>query len=118
MEAWLKNPTVLISLGSHVKPSERIALEMAKGIRAVLGKNPHIQVLWKLRYEWRESDTFKEVLGASIESGSVMVIPWIPAEIIAVLETGRIAVYVHHGGANSYFEACKYGNLLIFIHAI
>ena len=97
-----------------MKPSERIALEMAKGIHAVLSKHPHIQVLWKLRYEWRESETFKDVLGTFIESGSVMVIPWIPAEIIAVLETGRIAAYVHHGGANSYFEACKYGSPLTF----
>lgn len=37
-----------------------------------------------------------------------MIVPWIQAEIISVLETGKIAVYVHHGGANSYFEACKY----------
>ncbi|KAJ5718684.1 hypothetical protein N7488_004330 [Penicillium malachiteum] len=108
MQAWLKQKTILISLGSHVRPSETVAVEMAKAIRVVLNKHTQFQVLWKLRYDWQESAAFRKVLGTFIDEGSVMIVPWIQAEIISVLETGKIAVYVHHGGANSYFEACKY----------
>ncbi|KAJ5909590.1 hypothetical protein N7504_004233 [Penicillium tannophilum] len=109
MAAWLTKPTILISLGSHVKPTEDVAIEMAKAIQSVLDNHADHQVLWKLRYDWKTSDAFQEVLGAFIDSGSVRLVPWIQADIIAVLETGKIAAYVHHGGANSYFEACKVG---------
>ncbi|CAI7657110.1 unnamed protein product [Penicillium manginii] len=109
MDAWLQKPTILISLGSHVKPTEKIAVDMAKGIATVLSKHPDIQVLWKLRYDWEGSSAFQKVLGSLITAGSVKVVSWIQPDIISVLETGRIVSYVHHGGANSYFEACKVG---------
>lgn len=107
LESWLTKPTILISLGSHMKPTEQIAIQMAKAIKLVLDRHPDKQVLWKLRYEWEESKEFREVLDSAIASGQVWITPWIQADIMSVLETGRIAAYVHHGGANSYFEACK-----------
>ncbi|KAJ5256688.1 hypothetical protein N7478_012792 [Penicillium angulare] len=109
MEAWLKSPSILISLGSHVRPTEAIALQMAKGIQLLLNKHTDIQVLWKLRYDWKDSVAFRDILGTFIDSSLVMIFDWIEAEIAALLETGKISVYVHHGGANSYFEACKFG---------
>ena len=107
LDSWLQKPTILISLGSHVKPTEQIAVDMAKGIAAVLAKQPDIQVLWKLRYDWESSVEFQKVLGSLIAAGSVKVVDWIKADIMSVLGSGRIISYVHHGGANSYFEACK-----------
>ncbi|KAJ6157469.1 hypothetical protein N7470_005061 [Penicillium chermesinum] len=109
MEAWLTKPTVLISLGSHMKPTPEIAVQMAKAVKIVLGKHPGKQVLWKLRWEWEESKEFQDILGPAVAEGRVLITPWIKADIMSVLETGRIAAYVHHGGANSYHEACKAG---------
>lgn len=108
LNEWLQKPTILISLGSHVKPSEDVAVQMAKAIRKMLYEYPDMRVLWKLRYDWESSMTFQNVLGAHITAGSVLVMPWIQPDIMSVLETGQIVAYVHHGGANSYFEACKY----------
>ena len=108
LNKWLQKPTILISLGSHVKPSEDVAVQMAKAIRKMLYEYPDIQVLWKLRYDWESSRTFQNVLGAHITAGSVLVTPWIQPDMMSVLNTGQIVAYVHHGGANSYFEACKY----------
>lgn len=107
LAAWLNKPTILISLGSHVKPTEDVAVQMAKGIQTVLTERPYLQVLWKLRYDWQSSIPLLKILGPLVASDSVKVVPWIESEIIAVLETGQIITYVHHGGANSYFEACK-----------
>ncbi|KAJ5623366.1 hypothetical protein N7490_011971 [Penicillium lividum] len=109
MAAWLTKPTILLSLGSHVKPTEDVAVKMAEAIQSVLSNHADHQVLWKLRYEWKTSVAFQNVLGTAIDSGSARIVPWIHTDIIAILETGNIAVYVHHGGANSYFEACKVG---------
>jgi hypothetical protein len=108
MAAWLTKPTILISLGSHVKPTEDVAIQMAQALQSVLDNHTDHQALWKLRYDWKTSDAFQRVLGTFIDAGSVRIVPWIQSDIIDVLETGKITVYVHHGGANSYFEACKY----------
>lgn len=107
LDAWLTKTTVLINLGSHVRLSESIAIQMAKGVRTVITKRPDLKILWKLKYDWKTSDEFQTVLGSYITAGSVKVVSWIQADIMSVLQTGRIATYVHHGGANSYFEACK-----------
>lgn len=107
LEAWLTKPTILINLGSHVRLSESIAIQMAKGVRTVITKRSDLKILWKLKYDLETSDGFQKVLGSSIAAGSVKVVSWIQADIRSVLESGRIATYVHHGGANSYFEACK-----------
>ncbi|KAJ6122878.1 hypothetical protein N7512_005343 [Penicillium capsulatum] len=109
LAAWLSKPTILISLGSHVKPTEKVAVQMAKGIQTVLTERPYLQVLWKLRYDWQSSNLFVKIIGSLVNSGAVKIVPWIESDIIAVLETGQIITYVHHGGANSYFEACKVG---------
>ncbi|KAJ5579507.1 uncharacterized protein N7459_005492 [Penicillium hispanicum] len=109
LDEWLRSPTVLISLGSHVKPTETVAVQMAKGIKMVFHESPGLQVLWKLQYDWESSKGFQTVLGALIAAGSVKVVSWIQSEVMAVLQTGHIVAYVHHGGANSYFEACKVG---------
>lgn len=107
LNAWLKQPTILICLGSHVQAPEDDALQMTKAIRTVLQGSPDVMVLWKLKYDWESSSTVKSLLGPLVYSDKVKVVPWIQPEIISLLESGHIVAYVHHGGANSFFEACK-----------
>jgi hypothetical protein len=47
----------------------------------------------------------KEVLGREMDEDRVRVVGWLEAEPAAVLTTGRVVCSVHHGGANSYYEA-------------
>ncbi|CAI7574667.1 unnamed protein product [Penicillium glandicola] len=109
LDLWLKEPTILICLGSHVQAPENDAMQMTMAIQAVLREFPNMQVLWKLKYDWKSSPTVKNILGALVNSDKVMVVPWIQPEIISLLESGNIVAYIHHGGANSFFEACKAG---------
>ncbi|OQE18833.1 hypothetical protein PENFLA_c020G05271 [Penicillium flavigenum] len=109
LDSWLKEPTILICLGSHVQAPENDAMEMAVAIQAVLREFPNMQVLWKLAYDWESSPTVKNILEPLVNSDKVRTFPWIKPEIISVLEGGNIVAYVHHGGANSFFEACKAG---------
>jgi hypothetical protein len=105
--SWLKEPTILICLGSHVQHPEDDAIEMTKAIQTVLREFPDMQVLWKLRYDWQGSPRVKSVLESLVLSGNVRVVSWIKPEIVSLFEGGNIVANVHHGGANSYFEACK-----------
>ncbi|KAJ5154257.1 uncharacterized protein N7500_009696, partial [Penicillium coprophilum] len=107
--SWLKEPAILICLGSHVQAPENDAMQMTIAIQAVLHEFPNMQVLWKLKYDWENSPAVKNVLGPLVNADRVRVFPWIKPEIISVLEGSNIVAYVHHGGANSFFEACKAG---------
>jgi hypothetical protein len=107
LDSWLKEQTILICLGSHVQSPEKDAIEMTMAIQGVLREAPNIQVLWKLKYDWESSPVVKNILGPLVNSDKVRVVPWIQPEIISILEGGNIVAYVHHGGANSFFEACK-----------
>ncbi|CAG7951090.1 unnamed protein product [Penicillium nalgiovense] len=109
LEAWLNEPTILICLGSHVQAPENDAMEMTVAIQAVSREIPNMQVLWKLAYNWESSPTVKNILWPLVNSDKVRTFPWIKPEIISILEGGNIVAYVHHGGANSFFEACKAG---------
>ncbi|KAJ5780651.1 hypothetical protein N7457_005811 [Penicillium paradoxum] len=107
--SWLKEPTILICLGSHVQAPEDDTVRMATAIQAVLREFPSIQFLWKLQYSWETSPRIKGVLEYLVDSTQVRIVQWIQPEIISLLEDGNIVAYVHHGGANSFFEACKGG---------
>lgn len=107
LNAWLKQPTILICLGSHVQPPEDDMLQILRAIQTVLRQLPNTKVLWKLRYDWESLSSVKPILEPLVRSDKVKIVSWIQPEIITVLESGHIAAYIHHGGANSFFEACK-----------
>lgn len=110
---WLqKAPTVLVALGTHHEARADIVRELALGIRVLLDSRPDIQVLWKLKADESSQDEDDHMvlasLGGKIQKGRVRIDSWLKADPVALLETGNIVCFVHHGGANSYFEATWY----------
>lgn len=108
LNAWLNKPTILISLGSHFQATESSAVEMTIGLWQVFEKYPAMQILWKLRYDWESSAKLRSLLGPLADADTLRVVEWLEPDIISVLNSGHIVAFVHHGGANSFFEACKY----------
>jgi hypothetical protein len=107
---WLQRaPTVLVALGTHHEARADIVRELALGLRIILDARPDIQILWKLKADKSSQDQDEHMvattLGKEIENGRVKIESWLKADPIAILGTGNIVAYVHHGGANSYFEA-------------
>ena len=107
---WLSNgPTVLINLGSHFESEAEDAVKIVKGMRVVLARHATIQFLWKLGTTNNALDEkVSQIIGTEIDSGRVKVERWLKAEPLAILQTGDIVAFVHHGGANSFYEAVKY----------
>lgn len=107
LDAWLKRKdTVLINLGTHFNSEEMPAVELAKGIDMVLNTVKNVQILWKLKFDWQNSNAFKKVLSGYIEAGDVLIVNWLDVDPVSILQTGCITTAVHHGGANSFYEAC------------
>jgi hypothetical protein len=113
LSAWLDQaPTVLINLGSGVNYNEYISTEMAKAIKIVLATTG-VQVLWKFNKRSVFEDNFLLDLQGELKEGRLRLEKWIKADPAALLETGKIVLSVHHGGANCYHEAVGYASLKI-----
>ncbi|KAH6665803.1 putative UDP-glucoronosyl and UDP-glucosyl transferase [Halenospora varia] len=116
MERWLKQrPTVLVNLGSHILFDPAFAGQFAAGLRVILDRRPDIQILWKLKTQGQTKEQLfgpggaLEIIVEEIKDGRVRIEDWLPAQPIAILESGHVCCMVHHGGANSYHEAIQAG---------
>ena len=109
LAVWLKQqPTILINLGSHVVSQNTDARQLASGLRVVLDQHQDLQVLWKLKLQGPLDEEIAQTLATELSSDRVRITSWLKADPAAILETGDIVCSVHHGGANSWFEAIKY----------
>jgi hypothetical protein len=108
---WLeKGPTVLLNLGSIQEGTTDQARGMALGLRILLDSRRDVQVLWKFRPA-QVSNAEKEIeaiLGHEIKNSRIRVQSWLHSEPLSILRSGFIVAAVHHGGANSWFEAAWY----------
>ncbi|KAM0326253.1 hypothetical protein ACHAQA_006850 [Verticillium albo-atrum] len=116
---WLARcPTVYVNLGTHASYDANEAAQLASALKLVLEeaekRGEKLQVLWKLKkkvaIEGKPEagyEGIEEVLGGLAER--VRVVDWLDAEPISILESGKVVCSVHHGGANSYFEAVSTG---------
>ena len=107
---WLarggKGKTILTVLGSHFRFDEREVRQMMEALEVVLETRKDLQVLWKLVPDVAH-DGAKADLAAMAKrlDGRMRVTEWLKVDPPALLQSGYVGVSVHHGGANSYFEA-------------
>ncbi|KAL4963685.1 Diacylglycerol acyltransferase family [Aspergillus stella-maris] len=113
---WLhKAPTVLINLGTLYAPNPSVVLEIATGVKSFLSSSAgrDIQVLWKLPKHPHDQDEIYNQsitpLQKELDSDQVRILSWFQVEPLAMLQTGQIVCSVHHGGANSWYEAIQNG---------
>ncbi|KAF9261535.1 UDP-Glycosyltransferase/glycogen phosphorylase, partial [Marasmius fiardii PR-910] len=116
LKTWLDSSerprTVLINLGSHVISNAEAAKQIAIGIRLMLSDSEEggkVQFLWKLLPEPESRKALKEVISEEMEKGIVKVVDWLEVEPRVILGHPNVVCSVHHGGANSYFEAVDAG---------
>ncbi|MDI1490336.1 MAG: hypothetical protein OHK93_001536 [Ramalina farinacea] len=110
---WLRKGkgTILINLGSHAQSSEgNDAVELATAIRLVLSSHPSLQILWKFRgAATTHADRLDNILGPHLRSEQVRIVEWLNVDPAAILASGHVVAMLHHGGANSFFEAAAAG---------
>ncbi len=123
LAAWLhRRPTVYINLGTHVLYDNDNKRSLAGAIKLLLEaaaeQKQDIQVLWKVNRDKAETELghatlYKEV-GSAAEDERLLIVDWLVAEPISVLNSGAIVCSVNHGGANTYFEAVRYDPIVNF----
>ncbi|KAL4901282.1 hypothetical protein BDW74DRAFT_181859 [Aspergillus multicolor] len=103
---WLDRApsTMLICLGSNIEYNERRARALGSAILHVL-ETIDTQVIWKFVKEGEYDDTWREPLQKYIDDGRLRMESWLNVDPVSLVNTGKINVWVHHGGANCYYEA-------------
>jgi 2-acylglycerol O-acyltransferase 1 len=114
LASWLrKAPTVLVNLGTLYAPDPKVAENIASGLKMFLNswKGEKVQILWKLpKHPHDEENVYAQSikpLQAEVEADTARIRPWFEVEPMAMLQTGQIVCSVHHGGANSWYEAIQ-----------
>ncbi|KAI9746285.1 MAG: hypothetical protein M1835_002450 [Candelina submexicana] len=114
LAAWLERaPTVLVNLGSHFESDwvPGFGFGLATALRILLDRRPDIQVLWKLKKSKSPNghQDISEILGEATKSGRIRIESWLKPDSPAILQSGHVVCWVHHGGSNSYHEAIGAG---------
>jgi UDP:flavonoid glycosyltransferase YjiC (YdhE family) len=106
---WLsRRPTILVNLGTHHTSGADSARAMARTLATILAEKD-VQVLWELKYDYSHDSLFMQPVQPALSQDRIRIMPWIGPETSAILSHADIVASVHHGGLNSYYEACYAG---------
>jgi UDP:flavonoid glycosyltransferase YjiC (YdhE family) len=101
---WLDaGPTVLMSMGTHFTYTKAQVRAVLRGFLSAL--HPKARVLWKLPRHSSFKGIIDELLSTIEEKERFMILDWIPVDPFSIMTHRNVMALVHHGGANSYFEA-------------
>lgn len=106
MSQWLDGGrTIMMSMGAHFHYSEVQVRNTLRGF--IAGTSSTDQVLWRLH----DKANFQHILEEELENERVKerfrIVDWIEADLGEVMKHKNVVAFVHHGGANSYFEAAR-----------
>ena len=106
LTTWLDGgKTIVMSMGTHFYYSEAQVRNTIRGF--IAGTSSTDQVLWKLY----EKAKFQYILDEELENEPAKerfrIVGWIDADLGEVMRHENVVAYVHHGGANSHYEAAR-----------
>jgi UDP:flavonoid glycosyltransferase YjiC (YdhE family) len=104
LSRWLDGgKTIMMCMGTNFHYSENQVRNIVRGFLA--GTSSTDQVLWKLRDLVKFQHILDEELANEQVKGRFMFVDWLNADPAEVLKHVNVVANVHHGGANSYYEA-------------
>jgi len=95
----------MMSMGTHFYYSEAQVRNVIRGF--ITGTSSADQVLWKLHKKAKFHHILDKELGNERVKERFRVVDWIDADPGEVMRHKNVVAYVHHGGANSYYEAAR-----------
>ena len=104
LEKWLdRGKTVVVSLGTHIVYNEEMVNAFLQAFLTSLPKD--VQILWKLQGKHQWDAPIESKLGVD-DRTRFKIVDWIVADPNTIMFHHNVMCYVHHGGANSFFECC------------
>ena len=105
LDRWLnRGETVLVCMGTHFHYSESQVKAVVLGFLSAVAHGSDTQLLWKLPNKSQFEDLFEEVLKDPRDRDRFRIVDWLEADPASIMKHPNVVAWVHHGGANSYFE--------------
>jgi len=110
LNQWLnRGETVMMCMGTHFHYSESQVKAIIDGFLSAITPDSNTQFLWKLS----NKSKFEKVIGEALKNGKdrerFRIVDWLDADPASIMKHPNVVVYVHHGGANTYFEVALAG---------
>lgn len=105
---WLdQGETVMMCMGTHYHYTESQIHAVIDGFLSAVSRDSSIQFFWKLSAKDRFEGVIDKLLANPKDRERFRIVDWIDADPAAVMEHPNVVVSIHHGGANSYYEAAR-----------
>ena len=105
LDRWLnRGETVLMCMGTHFHYSESQVKAVVLGFLSAVGHSSDAQLLWKLPNKSEFEDFLEKVLKDPRHRDRFRIVDWLEADPASIMKHPNVVAWVHHGGANSYFE--------------
>jgi len=106
MNRWLdRGETVVMSMGTHFHYTESQVKAVIDGFLSAVSHNLNTQFLWKLLDKPRFGPLIEEALKHQRDREKFKIVDWLVADPFSIMRHPNVIAYIHHGGANSYYEA-------------
>jgi len=105
LNQWLnRGKTVVMCMGTHFRYSESQAKAVIDGLLGAVDHGSNTQFLWKLPNKSEFEGLINEALKNPKDKERVRIVDWLEADPASIMKHPNVVAYIHHGGANSYYE--------------
>jgi hypothetical protein len=105
LNRWLdRGETVLMCMGTHFHYSESQVKAVIDGFLGAITHDSNTQFLWKLSDKSKFDDLIEEALKNPRDKDRFKIVEWLEADPASIMKHPNVIAWIHHGGANSYFE--------------
>jgi len=106
LNQWLgRGETVVMYMGTHFHYTESQVKAIIGGFLGGINHDSNTQLLWKLSDKSKFESLIEETLKDTRDKERFKIVDWLEADPASIMKHPNIIAYIHHGGANSYFEA-------------
>lgn len=97
----------MMCMGTHYHYTESQVRAIVDGFLGAVGHDSRIQFFWKLSGKDRFEGVIDGLLANPKDRERFRIVDWIDADPAAVMDHPNVVASIHHGGANSYYEAAR-----------
>ena len=106
LNEWLgRGETVIMCMGSHFHYTESQVKAVINGFLSGINHDSNTQFLWKLSNKSELESLVDEELSDARDKKRFKIVGWFEADPASIMKHPNVIAYIHHGGANSYYEA-------------
>ena len=102
---WLnRGKTVFMCMGTMFRYSESQVKAVIDGFLGAVAHDSNTRFLWKLPDKSQLENLIEEALRNPRDKDRFRIVDWLESDPASIMKHPNVIAWVHHGGANSYFE--------------